>query len=116
MTGPEHYIEAERLLSGRNSLPEYDARPTAEDIAAAQVHATLALAAATATQTSVSAFGADINHRDVDAWDDAASAGSAYEGMTNSDVMGTDELYEMDRDAEFAHDAAADELDGSDPR
>ncbi|MGW5647544.1 hypothetical protein [Saccharopolyspora sp. NPDC003762] len=38
MTGPEHYREAERLL--RRGDPDY--------IAEAQVHATLALAAATA--------------------------------------------------------------------
>lgn len=37
MTGAEHYTQAERLLDG-----------PAEDLAAAQVHATLALAAATA--------------------------------------------------------------------
>lgn len=55
MTGPEHYIEAERLLSGRNSLPEYDAQPTAEDIAAAQVHATLAAAAGGQPVAEVSA-------------------------------------------------------------
>ncbi|MGW0780400.1 hypothetical protein [Streptomyces sp. NPDC002913] len=40
MTGPEHYREAERLVK--------DEYRTAESIAAAQVHATLALAAATA--------------------------------------------------------------------
>jgi hypothetical protein len=46
MTGPEHYWEAERLTA--------DARETSDDgvraayVAEAQVHATLALAAATA--------------------------------------------------------------------
>lgn len=39
MTGPEHYRKAERLLR--------DEYRTAESIAEAQVHATLALAAAT---------------------------------------------------------------------
>jgi hypothetical protein len=48
MTGPEHYREAERLLaaqakSGRAGFPD-DPRALAK----AQVHATLALAAATA--------------------------------------------------------------------
>ncbi|MEV6876936.1 hypothetical protein [Amycolatopsis sp. NPDC051128] len=46
MTGPEHYMEAERLLAKYGNgyvLPE-----TAGKLAAAQVHATLALAAATA--------------------------------------------------------------------
>lgn len=50
MTGPEHYREAERLLEGcKNShgaLVIEDG--TAEVLKAAQVHATLALAAATA--------------------------------------------------------------------
>jgi hypothetical protein len=40
MTGPEHYEEAERLLESREE----------EATARAQVHATLALAAATALQ------------------------------------------------------------------
>lgn len=39
MTGPEHYTEAERLIENPRA---------AVDIARAQVHATLALAAATA--------------------------------------------------------------------
>ena len=48
MTGPEHYLEAERLLgaqskSNRAGYPD-DPRASAK----AQVHATLALAAATA--------------------------------------------------------------------
>ena len=47
MTGPEHYQIAERLVasvSPRNLLPEDENK-----LAAAQVHATLALAAATAS-------------------------------------------------------------------
>lgn len=44
MTGPEHYLEAERLIGDD---PLYDP-PSAGNIALAQVHATLALAAATA--------------------------------------------------------------------
>lgn len=48
MTGPEHYREAERLIAAG----EYDETGEdvlhARDIALAQVHATLALAAATA--------------------------------------------------------------------
>lgn len=43
MTGPEHYRQAEALLS----------RDDPERIAAAQVHATLALAAATYTQAYI---------------------------------------------------------------
>lgn len=50
MTGPEHYREAERLLN-RSRLDDID-HDTADtdraNLAAAQIHATLALAAATA--------------------------------------------------------------------
>jgi hypothetical protein len=48
MTGPEHYIEAEHLLAGLddNTSDRQDADNT---VALAQVHATLALAAATAS-------------------------------------------------------------------
>jgi hypothetical protein len=50
MTGPEHYAEAARLLDGPeptfDSIAEYDAA-SADNLAAAMVHATLALVAAT---------------------------------------------------------------------
>jgi hypothetical protein len=52
MTGPEHYREAERRLRGTRASGGQDRpttySPTPDDIAVAQVHATLALAAATA--------------------------------------------------------------------
>ena len=52
MTGQEHYSTAERLLS-RVMLDEYTVESGYEsEIAAAQVHATLALAAAQAEQTA----------------------------------------------------------------
>ena len=67
MTGPEHYAEAERLLalaerhsSGATYGPEWTL-----PLAAAQVHATLALAAATAGGTA----GPDSR-----AWADVAAA------------------------------------------
>ena len=52
MTGPEHYLEAERLLGAlagkdRGTFPQED-----RVVAEAQVHATLALAAATALSGS----------------------------------------------------------------
>jgi hypothetical protein len=75
MTGPEHYRAAERLLAeaGHQSAEGVIwIRP--ENLAAAQVHATLALAAATAGQTSVLAVHHDINDMDVDAWHEAAGA------------------------------------------
>lgn len=53
MTGPEHYKEAERLVGSRtvtsmSGRETYQAPPTTDGILQAQVHATLALAAATA--------------------------------------------------------------------
>jgi hypothetical protein len=52
MTGPEHYREAERLLATayEDNLTTYEGEnpAAARNIAEAQVHATLALAAATA--------------------------------------------------------------------
>jgi hypothetical protein len=51
MTGPEHYREAERLLTEqvfRDRTGGTTTRSFEETVAAAQVHATLALAAATA--------------------------------------------------------------------
>lgn len=57
MTGPEHYREAERLLelasSSKGTSFEGENPMADRDIAAAQVHATLALTAATAMQAAV---------------------------------------------------------------
>jgi hypothetical protein len=54
MTGPEHYREAERLLTEREfAFPSgRETRSFEETMAAAQVHATLAAATATALGTS----------------------------------------------------------------
>lgn len=49
MTGPEHYREAERLIEEANHVGHQDPERGNGILAAAQVHATLALAAATAT-------------------------------------------------------------------
>ncbi|MFF9554544.1 hypothetical protein ACF1DY_01750 [Streptomyces albus] len=65
MTGPEHYREAERLLR--------DQYRTAQSIAEAQVHATLALAAATAL---VDETPRSDSHSEYRAW--AEVAGSDY--------------------------------------
>lgn len=49
MTGPEHYQEAERLVAGiLEGRYDESERPGSEMLAIAQVHATLAQAAATA--------------------------------------------------------------------
>lgn len=52
MTGPEHYQRAEQLV-GRGS---------ADDVARAQVHATLALAAATALNDAEEGMSQDQHH------------------------------------------------------
>ena len=54
MTGPEHYAEAERLLmlADRHSRGVTYAQEWTLTLTAAQVHATLALAAATAVGTA----------------------------------------------------------------
>ncbi|WP_069751665.1 hypothetical protein [Streptomyces sp. EN16] len=73
MTGPEHYREAERLIADSHAIIRpNDEGPCEADrsLVEAQVHATLALAAATAVGTAVSAFRDDINSADVEEWAD----------------------------------------------
>lgn len=41
---------------------------------------------------------------------------SDYEGMTNADVMGADEIAEYERDAEYRLDAADEQRDGAEER
>jgi len=49
MTGPQHFREAESLIRAANKIMDgFPGEAYAQTIAAAQVHATLALAAATA--------------------------------------------------------------------
>jgi hypothetical protein len=60
VTGPEHYVEAERLIADAcdpSGNPSIDAGTIGMSLAAAQVHATLALAAATAIQPSTFGYG-----------------------------------------------------------
>lgn len=64
MTGPEHYKAAERLLAeSDNFLPED--QQGCVYLAAAQVHATLALAAATAMPTVTRMMG---DHDEITEW------------------------------------------------
>jgi hypothetical protein len=66
VTGPEHYRKAEQLLAMVEDLPHGEAAGP-ELIAEAQVHATLALAAATAMQPSNYGTG----RRELVEWQDA---------------------------------------------
>lgn len=66
MTGPEHYLAAEQLLT---SDPADEGLPDkAHAIAEAQVHATLALAAATALND----FDGGLSTANYNAWHNAA--------------------------------------------
>lgn len=85
MTGPEHYLEAERLMKGcKNSYGALVIEDgTAEVLAAAQVHATLALAAATAMGSPVDGEGdSGLPPRDCKAWYDAAGVKPQPKGGT----------------------------------
>ncbi|MEU9323261.1 hypothetical protein AB0D91_05515 [Streptomyces canus] len=66
MTGPEHYREAERLLKVATKSPSGQQR--VDCIAAAQVHATLAHAAAAAMSAPVEDDLAGFTVEDRDAW------------------------------------------------
>jgi hypothetical protein len=77
MTGPEHYREAERLLDlATNNDGDFSMTGefTAALVAGAQVHATLALAAATALIDETPRSDYFYNYR---AWQAAAGAGEA---------------------------------------
>lgn len=64
MNGPQHYAEAERMLKSAHQPGKHGWCTHAEAIAQAQVHATLALAAATVDMTNVN----DISIAHADAW------------------------------------------------
>jgi len=118
-TGPEHYLEAERMRAAADEWADADlgwkATLTAQerinqrlaDLADAQVHATLALAAATALGTH-----GGMDYLDHEAWDRVAGVqekddeDDPYEGLTNADVLTADELYGDERAAEAELDAA----------
>jgi hypothetical protein len=72
MTGIEHYQEAERLLRDKDG-PRPRVKPWPVTVAEAQVHATLALAAATALSTYHTSGG--LPEADHQGWYAAASEG-----------------------------------------
>lgn len=65
MTGPEHYVEAERLAAKAAEYYEYNLAERTEYAVLAQVHATLALADATSAvyYGSPSTFGSQTSSR-----------------------------------------------------
>jgi len=110
MTGPEHYMQAEQLLAGRDFTIEgetFHNAPSYRDVAAAQVHATLALAAATAMQAGVDGMEAGMGSDEGYAWYVAAGVRPvrSEDEPTNEDMFTGDELREMDEADEYGHDA-----------
>ncbi|WP_405543997.1 hypothetical protein OG478_23035 [Streptomyces phaeochromogenes] len=92
MTGPEHYLKAERLMDQADdwmnadmgwkaslSVNERVARRTA-DLLAAQVHATLAKTAATAMQAAVDGSEPGMAPQEYEAWYKAAGVKVAKGG------------------------------------
>jgi len=79
VNGPEHYREAERIAAMADNAPEYSAWQQLTLFAAAQVHATLALAAATAagreafTVADVDTGRAETSLRAADDWAEVIS-------------------------------------------
>jgi hypothetical protein len=85
MTGPEHYREAERLLAeSRTVLRPNDEGPCEADrtIAEAQVHATLALTAATAMQAAVDGSEPGMGSAEFSEWYQAAGVKPKPRGGT----------------------------------
>ena len=78
MTGPEHYREAERLLI--DAAGEFITEVGAAMAAVAQVHATLALAAATALNRTEGQPSRDAQVRDAQAWFVAAGTRKPKDG------------------------------------
>lgn len=84
MNGPQHYREAERiaaiLLAGKDELHQLTAADVARYAAAGELHATLALAAATALGATQHRHGEDffvaMRWSESKAWQDAAGVDS----------------------------------------
>lgn len=76
-TGPEHYREAEWLLRKYDQIADAGGDP-GDMLAGAQVHATLALAAATAMQATVDECAVGMTVEEREAW--YAAAGTKPSG------------------------------------
>lgn len=72
MTGPEHFSEAEALIQQARTAEHYDTTAIGLALAEAQVHATLALAAATALSAPVNDEHPGFTVEEWDAWFAAA--------------------------------------------
>ncbi|MET8864630.1 hypothetical protein ABZW11_16970 [Nonomuraea sp. NPDC004580] len=103
MTGPEHYRDAEELLD--TAVETHDGQAADTNIASAQVHATLALAAATALQAALPLIGDD---QQVTEWGHAIGAtGDTNQGARISSAL---ELVDVLLQQSLMVPAAADQL------
>lgn len=102
-TGPEHYRAAELALENA----KYETGGSSKErffLDIAQVHATLAQAAATALAST------GVGEADLGEWSALiCEPDDPYEGLTNADVLSADELYEDEKAFEIALDAADEE-------
>jgi hypothetical protein len=73
VTGPENYREAERLIEEANRVGHEDPQRAAGMVASAQVHATLALAAATALNPTGEDFICEKHWPEYEAWAEVCS-------------------------------------------
>jgi hypothetical protein len=80
MTGPEHYLEAERLLKSAADNFLRNGNPGSA-LDAAQVHATLALAAATAMQAAVDGSEPGMGSGEFHEWYQAAGVKPESKGV-----------------------------------
>jgi hypothetical protein len=86
MNGPEHYREAEFLLAAADAYDQDGAPRTAADRRIeAQIHATLAQAAATALLAELFGTRADINHTHIDAWADAVASTATLDAAADAE-------------------------------
>lgn len=84
MTGPEHFREAERLIDQASEWLDSYADRRIADLAEAQVHATLALAAATAL-SDTDPNGSGMSVADYEVWYEAAGVTKAERPKAGGD-------------------------------
>lgn len=107
MTGPEHYRKAEELAKTAARWPE--SSDALALIGLAQVHATLALTAATAMSAPVDGAEEGMAGHEAHAWYQIAGVmPSSHDEMTTDEMFTGEELREMDRDTEYRLDAEDD--------
>lgn len=92
MNGPEHYREAERLIEEANHVGHSDSRRGDGLLLAAQTHAMLALAAATALTGYASARYYLREESDIAAWHEAAGVKPEPAAQVRIDSLSLDDV------------------------